>query len=91
MDTMVGRKVRDWTGKVGTVMEWKPLGSGMTDTLVKLQDGTKCWFRSSSLKPTDGFGPLPSRREARKEADRVHKQQLKGIAVRWGSGGRESI
>lgn len=76
---MIGRKVRAPDGFEGEVLEWEPLGAGMTDTLVLAKDGTRRWDASYSLKPIDKKGPLPSREQARIQADQLAKRQLKKI------------
>lgn len=64
MSGMVGRKVRArYAGRCGVVVGWEPLSSGMCDALVEHDDGSKCWYGSSGLAPTDGLGDLPDRRE----------------------------
>lgn len=74
---MVGRKVRArYPGRHGVVVRWDPLSSGMCDALVEHDDGSKCWYGSSDLTPTDGLGTLPDRREARAAADALAADQL---------------
>ena len=75
---MIGREVRTVRGEVGVVVQWEPLGASMCDVLVEHSDGRKCWHASHSLKSTCG-GPLPTRDEARAEADAVATRQLQGI------------
>jgi len=65
---MVGRRVKHWYWKTGEVVLWKPLGAGVCDTLVLLDDGREVWFASHDLEPIDGLGPLPSRGAARERA-----------------------
>lgn len=66
---MVGRQVRTLWGETGRVIRWEPLGHAMTDALVRRDDGTECWYSSRDLHPTDGNGPLPSRDDARRQAE----------------------
>ena len=78
---MEGRRVRaPWDG-VGVVVKWKPLSSGMCDSLVRFEDGREVWHASHTLRPVEGR-PLPSRAEAREEADRRTLAQLQAIRGR---------
>lgn len=79
MKAMIGRKVRGWGGIEGKVLEWEPLGAGMTDTLVESSDGRRVWVASHELRPTDGKGPLPSRERARIQADQLAQRRLRKI------------
>lgn len=76
---MVGRRVRHWSEGHGTVTRWEPLLAAMTDTLVRLDSGREMWFSSSELKPADGRGPLPSRKDAREKADAEGLTSLRRI------------
>lgn len=81
---MVGRKVRsDWHNVSGVVEKWEPLGAGMTDILVRKDDGSVVWMSSSDVKPTDGKGPLPSRKAAIKKNKAVMEKQITEIGKRW--------
>lgn len=72
-----GRKVLTWYDrKIGTVLEWEPLSAAGCDVLLELEDGSKLWHDSASLRPADGGGPLPSRREAIEYERAVAKRQL---------------
>jgi len=75
---LVGRVVKV-RGQEGIVVEWEPLGSGMTDALVELEDGKRIWHSSHELRPIDGKGPLPTREAARREADALAEKQLREI------------
>jgi len=66
---MIGRRVRSVWGDIGEVRRWEPLSSGMTDTLVRFEDGKECWFSSTDLRPVDGRGALPDRTDARRHAN----------------------
>ena len=61
------------------MIQWKPLSSGMCDTLVENEEGQRCWHSSRSLQPTDDLGPLPSRSEALEEARKERLRQLRTI------------
>lgn len=76
---MIGRRVREFWGTVGTVERWEPLGAAMCDALVIHDDGSRCWYASHSLTPIDGLGPLPSRRVAREHARESHLRSLRAI------------
>jgi hypothetical protein len=69
MQDMIGRRVRSWRGETGTVIKWEPLGAGMCDCLVAQNDGHEVWHSSTSLRPIDDKGALPSRRTAQVQAD----------------------
>ncbi len=72
---MIGRHVKSgWYGlDDGEIVRWEPLGSAMTDVLVKdVATGRLCWYASHSLTPIDGLGPLPSREAARE----VNREQM---------------
>jgi hypothetical protein len=83
---MIGRHVKDsWSGIVGVVTEWQPLGAAMCDVLVNRTQPDHygrtglVWCASYSLTPTDGQGPLPSRREAQETARVVRVAALEAI------------
>lgn len=78
MSEMEGRKVLA-RGAAGVVVKWAPLQSSMCDALVRFEDGHECWFASHELRPNDGQGPLPCRREARELAEAVSLRQLREI------------
>lgn len=81
---MIGRRVKPFMeSREGTVIKWEPLNSSMCDALVRHDDGYECWYGSSSLRPVDGLGDLPSRREAQKYADLKARAQLKGILEKF--------
>lgn len=65
---MVGRRVRDFWGIEGTVIRWEPLCSGMTDTLVRDDDGQEVWHASHTLRAIDGGRALADRRDVRRLA-----------------------
>jgi hypothetical protein len=67
MTSPIGRKIKCGTEQ-GTIALWEPLGTGLCDTLVTLDTGKQVWFAMHSLRPTDGQGALPDRREARETA-----------------------
>ena len=87
---MIGRRIVDGS-RAGIITQWEPLGAALTDVLVKFDDGSLCWFASHTLKPSDGAGPLPSRREARERADRqllsslerIRQQHVDDWSRRW--------
>jgi hypothetical protein len=77
---MIGRKVHTgYHGTTGTVVQWEPLGAGMTDILVEHDDGSLCWYGSGGCRPIDGRGALPSRQAAREAADHKALIQLQKI------------
>lgn len=76
---MIGRKVRSPWGETGTAVRWEPLSPAMCDVLVRHGDGQEVWHASHTLRPTDGFGQLPSRAEARKVARNKARSQLRAI------------
>lgn len=59
---MIGRVTNE-----GTIIQWEPYGAAMCDALVQSTDGRLCWHASYALKPIDGLGPLPDRREAQEK------------------------
>jgi hypothetical protein len=65
---VIGRRVTSsWHRVTGTVTRWEPLGPGLTDTLVHLDDGREMWFSSDELRGVDGR-PLPLRSTERERA-----------------------
>lgn len=76
---MEGRKVRTPWGEAGRVTKWEPLSAGMTDALVRYDDGREVWHASHTLKPTDGRGPLPSREGARRKARAEALKSLRAV------------
>lgn len=77
---MVWRRVKPiMEPREGTIIKWEPLGGAMCDVLVQHDDGYECWYGSSSLRPVDGLGDLPSRREAQEENDFRMRDQLQSI------------
>ena len=68
----IGRKVfGPWNcrpGEVAEVIKFDPLGSAMTDKLLRFSDGFECWV-GGELEPADGRESLPSRRDIRRQAD----------------------
>ena len=77
---MIGRRVRPaGESREGVVAEWEPYGAAMCDSKVEFDDGSVCWYGSSSLRPVDGMGPLPSREEACLVADELALVQLRAI------------
>lgn len=69
----------DWHRTRGEVIEWEPLSAAMCDTLVRDENGRECWYGSGDLKPDDGWGPLPSRAEAREQARTKAATQLEAM------------
>ena len=88
--TMIGRKVKDaWHGVEGTIVAWEPLSHAMNDVKVERADGSVVWLSTgTSLKPTDGKGPLMSRDAARKAAQEETVRSLEAIKKKhideWG-------
>jgi hypothetical protein len=80
---MIGRKVKTFWGETGEVIDWKPLQYNMCDVTVKHDlkpyPGYVCTHGSTSLRPIDGLGPLPSRAEAREAARVETLRSLKTI------------
>ena len=77
-ERMIGREVKVSGKETGKVLRWEPLSSGMCDTLVRI-GSTEVWCASHALVPLDGYGPLPSRREAQEDARRGALAQLQTI------------
>jgi hypothetical protein len=75
---LVGRAVKV-RGQEGIVVEWEPLGAGMTDALVEHENGKRVWYASHEFRPIDGKGSLPTRETARREADALAAKQLRSI------------
>lgn len=81
---MIGRRVHHrYSGIRGVVVAWEPLGAGMTDTMVRGDDGRECWVDGDGLSPDDGMGGLPSRAAIRKSAAIETHQSLIAIRDRW--------
>lgn len=81
--SMIGRKVESaWYKMRGEVIKWEPLGVAMCDILVRHDDGSECWYASSSVESTDGLGPLPSRDDARRKADAEALDSLRAIKAK---------
>ena len=76
---MIGRRAKSPWGETGEIVKWEPLGSGMCDVLLQQDDGKQVWHGSSSLRPIDGLGPLPSRKEACERAEHKALRQLRAI------------
>jgi hypothetical protein len=76
---MIGRRVRSVWGEHGVVVDWQPLGSALTDTLIELENGYRCWYAATDLRPADDQGPLPERRAAQREAASAALKHLRGI------------
>jgi hypothetical protein len=76
---MIGRKAKSLWGETGEVVKWEPLGSGMCDVLLQQDDGKQVWHASSDLRPIDGLGQLPSRKEAQEHAEKTALRQLRAI------------
>jgi len=54
---------------VGTVVDYRPLGSAMCDCLVEFDgSGYRCWFSSNGLERIDG-GTIPDRQKLLRQAD----------------------
>jgi len=79
MHDMIGRRVSSWHGEAGTVIKWEPLGAAMCDCLVAQDDGREVWHSSTSLRPIDDKGLLPSRRQAQVQADVTALASLRSI------------
>lgn len=79
---MIGRKVASpWYRLTsGTVTDWQPTSAAMCDCLVVDDcNGAVCWYSSRDLRPIDGKGPLPSRKEAKKRAEAETLTSLRAI------------
>jgi len=76
---MIGRRVKPFQGDPGEIVKWEPLGSGMCDVLVRVDDGRECWYASHGCRPIDDLGDLPSRREAQEYARDESLRSLKVI------------
>jgi len=76
---MVGRRVKAPYDGEGEVTRWEPLSSGMCDTLIRFDSGREVWHASHTLSPVGTTIPLPSRRDARKEADERALASLRNI------------
>lgn len=65
----------------GVVVKWEPLGTSMTDALVRYDDGTEMWVTSSTLRP-EGGTVLPTRAQAIRAADEKALADLKAARER---------
>ena len=74
MSRIVGSRVTDrLTKRECEVIRWEPLGSGLTDTLVRFDDGSECWLASRELTG------MPSRRGAVCAANAETTRALRAI------------
>jgi hypothetical protein len=84
---LVGRHVRSLTGETGEVVCWEPFGSALCDALLRYPAGREVWHASHDLRPADGFGPLPLRKDvrerARVEAIRSLRAIRAGLIAEW--------
>lgn len=84
VNSMIGRRVKShWAGVTGTVERWEPLSAGMTDIRVQEDKGGFVYISSNDVVPIDDKGPLPSRQDARKKAERSTRSSIKKIAQLW--------
>lgn len=74
---IIGIKVRAG-GQTGEVVRYEPLGSGMTDMLIRFDSGRECWHASHDVRRVDG-APLPDRSAVRHAADEAALASLRRI------------